>query len=447
MKEFISDIEKKVNKAGKVAGNTVVGKVAGNTVAGTNIISDLYEIFKILKVVADVTNKSDELAEKYFRPYGIEPEYLEKRVFNPLVTHSFALIATKISGFIPGPVFDIATTVIEKVHELFPYPKTIENLYRMTSGVTLGNVSPKIILDPSGIVRNAITNLPIKDVLTQIYYRDKAGKEVLWDAGEYSQINPLRTTINGEYAWDVPAGFWKVKVSKEGYSSAESDWLEVPPPRTDVHFNLVPNTYKINYNLNGGTFVGDLLSTYQTDVKKDLLNPERQGYKFDGWYDNANLKGNKVVDTLFSSLGDKTLWAKWIQDTVAPVINVITDKPKVAPTREVLPELDINLVIDKKEDSNTGGVITYVPEVAPAREVLPEYDIVKLLEEIKSNQEESTKPLAEPASNSGTKERKVNANNNVLPKTSSHSEDSELPLALASALLTAGLITSRRKNN
>lgn len=441
-------------------------------------INDLYTANKLVSVLYRILSNPIQFEEKVYKGtdvIGIE----ERKIY--LLASGFSQLALLIAKQSPHPVVKLATTVLDELNKYSnKNVPTLDSIYLKVFSGTLQEIFPKIIIDPSGVVRNTITNQPIKDALAQIYYRDKDGKEVLWDAGEYSQINPLRTTVNGEYAWDVPAGFWKVKVSKDGYTSAESEWLEVAPPRTDVHFNLVPNTYKLNYNLNGGTFVGDLLSTYQTDVKKDLLNPERQGYKFAGWYDNANLTGNKVVDTLFSSLGDKTLWAKWIQDTVAPVINVITDKPKVAPTREMLPELDIALVIDKKEDSNTGGVITYVPEVtltrevlpeldialvidkkedsntggvttyvpkvAPTREVLPEYDIAKLLEEIKSNQE-STKPLGKPASNSGTKERKVNANNTVLPKTSSHSEDSELPLALASALLTVGLITSRRKNN
>ena len=95
----------------------------------------------------------------------------------------------------------------------------------------------KFVIDPSGIVINDVSKNPITGAITTIYYRGENGEEVLWDAGEYSQFNPLFTTVNGEYAWDVPEGFWKVKVSKEGYESAESDWLPVPPPQTEVHFN------------------------------------------------------------------------------------------------------------------------------------------------------------------------------------------------------------------
>ncbi|MGQ7336620.1 leucine-rich repeat protein, partial [Streptococcus suis] len=174
----------------------------------------------------------------------------------------------------------------------------------------------KFIIDPSGIITNADSNLPVRGATTTVYYRGENGEEVLWDAGEYSQLNPLSTTVNGEYAWDVPEGYWKVKVEKEGYESAESEWLPVPPPQTEVHFKLKPRAYTIAYNAGEGSMpTTGLVTTYKTDVAVALPQPTRKGYKFAGWFEDSSLTGVTYLDTLFLKPGDKTLFAKWERAT------------------------------------------------------------------------------------------------------------------------------------
>ena len=167
------------------------------------------------------------------------------------------------------------------------------------------------VIDPSGTVINSITSKTLSGVQVTVYYKDADGKEKVWNADDYSQLNPVLTSINGEYAWDVPEGLWKVKVSKEGYDSSESDWLPVAPVQTGIDFKLVPHTYALTYDLGGGSVTRALPSTYQTDVEIPLGSPARSGYIFEGWYDNPDFIGNKIDSTLFNSVGDKTLWAKW----------------------------------------------------------------------------------------------------------------------------------------
>ncbi|MBO4432994.1 MAG: leucine-rich repeat protein [Clostridia bacterium] len=68
--------------------------------------------------------------------------------------------------------------------------------------------------------------------------------------------------------------------------------------------------YSIEYKLNGGKN-GKNPKTYT--VKTDtitLKNPTKKGYKFKGWYSDANFK-NKVKTIKKGSTGNKTLHAKW----------------------------------------------------------------------------------------------------------------------------------------
>ena len=171
--------------------------------------------------------------------------------------------------------------------------------------------SPNYVIDPSGTIINSVTSKALSGAKVTVYFKDANGKEKVWNADDYSQLNPVLTSINGEYAWDVPEGLWKVKVSKEGYDSSESDWLPVAPVQTGIDFKLVPHTYALTYDLGGGSVTRALPSTYQTDVEIPLGSPARSGYIFEGWYDNPDFIGNKIDSTLFNSVGDKTLWAKW----------------------------------------------------------------------------------------------------------------------------------------
>lgn len=73
-------------------------------------------------------------------------------------------------------------------------------------------------------------------------YGDPYDEVILWDAEEYAQKNPLFTDENGMYQWDVPQGLWQVKFEKEGYATAYSEWLPVPPPQLEVNIGIIQST-------------------------------------------------------------------------------------------------------------------------------------------------------------------------------------------------------------
>ena len=218
-----------------------------------------------------------------------------------------------------GPVSNVLDLVVGKWLDKTKqnaYDNARQNVALLKKGCGIPIPPQKYAIDPSGVITNADSNLPVRGATTTVYYRGEDGEEVLWDAGEYSQLNPLSTTVNGEYAWDVPEGYWKVKVEKEGYESAESEWLPVPPPQTEVHFKLKPHAYTIAYNAGEGSMpTTGLVTTYKTDVAVALPQPTRKGYKFAGWFEDSSLTGITYLDTLFLRPGDKTLFAKWEQAT------------------------------------------------------------------------------------------------------------------------------------
>ena len=75
------------------------------------------------------------------------------------------------------------------------------------------------------------------------------------------------------------------------------------------------NTYKINYNLNGGTFNTTQDTTYIYNTEKKLPTSKditKAGYDFDGWYDESD---NKVTTLPAGTIGDVNLQAHWTART------------------------------------------------------------------------------------------------------------------------------------
>lgn len=96
------------------------------------------------------------------------------------------------------------------------------------------------IWDPSGIVYEGVMDNPVEGVKATAYeYDPEEGQFIFWDADWFGQENPLYTDGVGYYGWDVPEGQWQVTYEKEGYAPALSEVLDVPPPQTEVHINLI----------------------------------------------------------------------------------------------------------------------------------------------------------------------------------------------------------------
>ena len=72
-----------------------------------------------------------------------------------------------------------------------------------------------------------------------------------------------------------------------------------------------PVEYTISYELNGGTNSADNVDSYTIESATVLLsNPSRSGYKFLGWYSDAEFT-TKVEEIAAGSKGNKSLYANW----------------------------------------------------------------------------------------------------------------------------------------
>ena len=83
----------------------------------------------------------------------------------------------------------------------------------------------------------------------------------------------------------------------------------------DLTVTLVPITYNITYNLNEGTNATGNPATYTVNTETfTIADPSKDGNTFAGWFSDAEFNTPATTTITKGTTGDKTFWAKWIED-------------------------------------------------------------------------------------------------------------------------------------
>ena len=86
------------------------------------------------------------------------------------------------------------------------------------------------------------------------------------------------------------------------------------------------NVYNVSYNLNGGVQNPKAPSTHTYGQATELVEPQKRGCKFEGWYPSSNLNGSPLAQIGPESYTkDIQLWAKWSGNVYA--VNYILNMP------------------------------------------------------------------------------------------------------------------------
>ena len=115
-------------------------------------------------------------------------------------------------------------------------------------------------------------------------------------------------------------------IEKTGYTF--SGWycdslLTIPNTNTNIPAKEVSlyakwniNTYSISYELDGGTNgLNPSFFTVETSTTP-LADPIKEGYIFNGWYDNPEFIGEAINQIVVGTTGDITLFAKWKPNSI-----------------------------------------------------------------------------------------------------------------------------------
>ena len=126
------------------------------------------------------------------------------------------------------------------------------------------------------------------------------------------------------------------------YSSADFSGSKVVGISSGVAANLTyyakwnKISYSITYNKNGGTFKSTSVITNSYTVTDTITLPkandfeEYTGKTFAGWYDNESFNGSAVTKISAGTIGNKSFYAKWIDNTYT--VKFVVDGNEVSKT-------------------------------------------------------------------------------------------------------------------
>ena len=261
LKNNLAQKEKCATKQAKAA---VCAKGVSYGFSLANLVMDINQLTENTVTTAKSEAKASELEPliQYYKMHGdtsgcvtaLEAEAAAYRVLNNFLTGKSALlwtnigmnvVATLADAFTLGTggrvflVYDISSAVAMAGidMEIAEYQKVVDILSARRQSICgdwrkmpKRTITP--ILDPSGIVYEAVESNVLSGVTATIY--EVSGSETQWVAEPFNQRNPLTTGTDGGYAWDVPPGKWQVKFTKPGYEDTATAKLDVPPPQMNL---------------------------------------------------------------------------------------------------------------------------------------------------------------------------------------------------------------------
>ena len=110
----------------------------------------------------------------------------------------------------------------------------------------------------------------------------------------------------------------------------------------------IPITYKITYELDGGT--NDTKNPVEYTAEMNTItfaNPQKEGFAFGGWFTDSSFIGTKQTAIEKGSYGDRTYYAKWLRLCTVTFVTAYRKTPAAIKigegepiTAEQLPELE-----------------------------------------------------------------------------------------------------------
>ena len=122
-------------------------------------------------------------------------------------------------------------------------------------------------------------------------------------------------------------------------------------------FTTTPLTYTITYNTNQGTLSGTYPTTYTVESSEITLpTSTKNGYTFNGWYDNSEFNGNPITKIVAGSTGNKEFYAKF--STILYTITYNTNQGTLSgtyPTTYTIESSEISLPTPAKSGYDFNG--------------------------------------------------------------------------------------------
>ena len=176
-----------------------------------------------------------------------------------------------------------------------------------------GIVKFVVSLDEYGMQQIATKKIPLKEGDNQVYVLEMVDGECKTTYAVTIRRRPVYdvtfntnggSEVESQQVEEDSCATMPDAPEKRGYTFDRWDY-DFSTPITkdttiDVNWNII--TYKIDYNLNGGTFNGENPTTYTVEDEITLVNiPTKRGYDFANWDNGGKIEKGSIGDVTFNA--------------------------------------------------------------------------------------------------------------------------------------------------
>lgn len=206
---------------------------------------------------------------------------------------NYTLVETENLTGTPGE----KVTAVAKTYEGFS--EDVENENRIVSGEILedGSLTLKLFYNRNEYKLNLEKDDNIESVIGAGTYK-------------YGETVTINASLKEKAGYEINFAGWKEK-DKIKYQEKEEEF-EMPAKDLELTASGVKKAieYSITYVLNGGTNSANNPETYTIENNITLEDASKEGYTFEGWYEDENFNRPKTTE-ISNRVGNITLYAKF----------------------------------------------------------------------------------------------------------------------------------------
>ena len=162
-----------------------------------------------------------------------------------------------------------------------------------------------------GMLRDRVTiTAPVNGTIT-VNYTSEEGVASSFSATTVDMNQDLAHTVIITPTATPAEGYTLSGLTVNGAAHTSGNTYTVTA-NTTIAATFSPASYTVTLNTNGGTINAGNVTSYTYGTGATLpTNVTKDGYTFDGWFDNSGLTGDAVTSISSSATGNKEFWAKW----------------------------------------------------------------------------------------------------------------------------------------
>lgn len=206
---------------------------------------------------------------------------------------------------------DNENVVTKKAHDTITVTYTLENVSDTNGNFEIETIANEIYYDHTFFEYMGEKENPLNQAIThQINFDKEHFVYVNTNAHPAVEYNAKQLVATLEFKILANSGSSTIRsVKRSASNGGESYKIDVADLTVNIGTSVAPTQYKLVFETNGGRAIGDLLKDAGTVIDLSDYTTERNGFSFEGWYLDAELKNRATNEITLDE--NTTVYAKW----------------------------------------------------------------------------------------------------------------------------------------